>query len=129
MDLSSIITHAQCTMGFECFDECGDEFPRENYIPWCTYVPNFQVKPKPNTFGIHGATASIGPPPSYSAATAVISLENGNQKHFDFNPYKLSVFLWDICKHCDPDQMPQNVVSDQDLHCLLKECFIKIWIH
>ena len=105
MDLSSIITHAQCTMGFECFDECGDDFPRENYIPWCTYVPNFQVKPKPNTVGLQGATASTGPPPSYSAVTAVISLENGNQKqlsHFDFNPYQLSVFLWDICKQCRP---------------------------
>ena len=27
----------------------------------------------------------------------------------------------------DPDQTPHDAVSDQDLHCLLKECFIKIW--
>ena len=26
----------------------------------------------------------------------------------------------------DPDQTPHNVVSDQDLHCLLTECYVKI---
>ena len=36
------------------------------------------------------------------------------------NPYKLSMLLWDINK--------QNVESDQDLHILLAECSIKIWI-
>ena len=24
----------------------------------------------------------------------------------------------------DPDQTPQNIASDQGLHCLLKECYI-----
>ena len=28
----------------------------------------------------------------------------------------------------DPDQTPQNVASDQDLHCLSTKCFIKICI-
>ena len=32
-------------------------------------------------------------------------------------------FLWDMGKQCR--QTPQNVASDQGLHCLLTECSIK----
>ena len=45
-----------------------------------------------------------------------------------FNPYKPSVLFVGHYKanSADPDQMPQNVASDQGLHCFLTECFIKI---
>ena len=38
-------------------------------------------------------------------------------------------FLWDDAQNgADLDQTPQNAASIQSLHCLLTECFIKIWI-
>ena len=41
-----------------------------------------------------------------------------------FNPYKPSV----QANSADPDQTPQNATSDQDVHCLLTNCSIKIRI-
>ena len=29
----------------------------------------------------------------------------------------------------DPDQMPQNVASDQGLHCLLLACLSNAWVY
>ena len=44
------------------------------------------------------------------------------------NAYKPSVlFVGHRQNSADPDQMPQNVVSDQGLHSLLTERSIKIW--
>ena len=40
-----------------------------------------------------------------------------------FNPYKPSVL-----NSAGPDQTQQNAASDQGLHSLLTEGFIKIWI-
>ena len=43
-----------------------------------------------------------------------------------FNPFKASVlFVWTKTNSEDSDQMPQNVASDQGLHCLLKVSSIK----
>ena len=45
----------------------------------------------------------------------------------NFNPYKPSVFFGGTYTNsADPDQTPQNAVSDQGLHCLFKECSIRI---
>ena len=44
------------------------------------------------------------------------------------NPYKPSfLFVGHRQNSADPDEMPQNVVSDQGLHSFLIECSIKIW--
>ena len=44
------------------------------------------------------------------------------------NPYKPSfLFVGHRQNIADPDEMPQNVVSDQGLHSFLTECSIKIW--
>ena len=37
----------------------------------------------------------------------------------------LASFLWDIGKQRNPDKLPNNVASDQGLHCLLTECSFK----
>ena len=42
--------------------------------------------------------------------------------------YKQTSFLWTLANSTDLDQMPQNAASHQGLHCLLKECSVKIWI-
>ena len=39
-----------------------------------------------------------------------------------------SVFLWDKAKQCRP-RSDQNEDSDQGLHCLLTECYIKVLIN
>ena len=45
------------------------------------------------------------------------------------NPYNFSAhFVGHYANSADPYQMPQNAASNQGLHCLLTECFIKIWI-
>ena len=47
-----------------------------------------------------------------------------------FNPYKISSkhpLYGRKANSADPDQKPNNQVSDQGLHCLLTECSIKIW--
>ena len=45
-----------------------------------------------------------------------------------FAHLSLTSLLWDIgsASSAEPDQMPHYVASDQVLHCLLKECSIKI---
>ena len=46
-----------------------------------------------------------------------------------FNPYKPSVkFCGTKENNADPDQTPQNEVSDEGLHCLLTESSIRILI-
>ena len=46
--------------------------------------------------------------------------------------HSVSINLAFFCGTCansvDPDQTPQNVASDQGLHCLLTECSVKILI-
>ena len=40
-----------------------------------------------------------------------------------FNPYMPTVLFGGTLPNCaKPDQMPQNVMSDQILHCIITEC-------
>ena len=38
----------------------------------------------------------------------------------------IAYFLWDISKQCSSRSDAANAASDQDLHCLLTECSVKI---
>ena len=52
-------------------------------------------------------------------------------RHQQLNHIRLSSFLWDICKQCRPRPdakergVVQNAASDQGLHYLLTECYLK----
>ena len=63
--------------------------------------------------------------PDVRCKSGVSSFIDRNNYHL-INPYKPSVLFVGICKQCKLDQTPQKAASDQGLHCLLAECYIKI---